>query len=706
MQPLVAKLLLPSYGGSATVWSTSSLFFQVLLLLAYAYAHWSTSRFGAVWQPRAHLVVLLLPLVALPLAIPADAAPSADSSPVLWLLRTLVLVIGLPFAVVATTGPLLQRWYSWGDNHRSDDPYFLFAASNLGSFGGLLAYPLLIEPNLTLAAQRAWWSVGFFVFIALTATCALSVRRPDRTLRPHPQSIPHPEAVRARVQSLRPGRAQVLTWTALAFLPSSLMLGVTAHISTDVAAIPLLWVVPLAIYLATFVLAFGSTSRSAPRRATHLAVAAAFAVAVSSLRPDAVPAALAIGMNLVMLGLVAYAAHARLAAERPQTEHLTGFYLVVASGGALGGLLNGLVAPMVFDRVIEYSLALIMVPLLLTGLRVRRDTWLARQLHTNAVRAGALGIGVLLSPLALYMAVLIAPTTLFTVLAVSLALAVGWWLAQLPRLMAAAVATLFVIAAIGDGRGTLEHSRTFFGSYTVIERNGLHELVHGTTTHGNQFVAASRKGTPTTYYSRSGPLGDVFAGPTRKNVAVVGLGTGTVAAYGRRGQTMTFFEIDPEVVRIARDPDLFTYLADSEAAIRTVVGDGRLGLAAVSRGSYDLIVLDAFSSDSIPVHLLTEEAIRTYTDRLAPGGLLVVHISNRMFQLEPVLASAAQRLGLAAAVGTGESGADAAFESKWVALGADRSDVEPLRSRQGWGELGSRQVRWTDDYSSILSVLG
>jgi spermidine synthase len=695
VQPLIAKLILPSYGGSATVWSTSSLFFQVLLLMAYAYGHWSTSRLGPAWQPKAHLVVLLLPLVALPLAIPNNAAPPADASPALWLLRTLILVIGLPFAVVATTGPLLQRWYSWGDHRRSEDPYFLFAASNLGSFGGLLAYPLLIEPHLTLASQRAWWSGGFFVFVALTATCALSVRR---------SSQPAHEAAAVRVPATaRPARVQVLTWMALAFLPSSLMLGVTAHISTDVAAIPLLWVVPLAIYLATFVLAFARTSRVPPKRVTQWAVAVSFAVALTSVGLGALPVPLTIALNLIMLALVAYAAHARLAAERPSTEHLTGYYMVVATGGALGGLLNGLVAPMVFDRVLEYSLALMVVPLLLVGVRGDGETWLARQVDTNRVRAATIAIGILVVPLVLGLALRSADPGTRTALLTFLALAVGWWFAHLPKAMAVALVVFFVVGAIGETRGVLERSRTFFGSYTVTSENGMHQLVHGTTVHGTQFRDRARRDIPTTYYSSTGPLGDVFTSE-RENVAVVGLGTGTVAAYGRQGQTLTFFEIDPEIVRIARDPGLFSYIEDSDATVKTVVGDGRLGLAEAAPGSFDMILLDAFSSDSIPVHLLTEEALRTYIDRLTPDGLLVVHISNRMFQLEPVLASAADRLGLSAAVGRGAAGKEGSSASTWVALGSDTA-VDQLRARPDWDALGTRQVRWTDDYSSILSVL-
>lgn len=703
VQPMIAKLILPSYGGSATVWSTSSLFFQVLLLAAYGYAHLSTRRLGSRWQPRAHLVVLLLPLAALPVAVPSDAAPAADASPVLWLLRTLVLVIGLPFLVVATTGPLLQRWYSWGDTHRAHDPYFLFAASNLGSFGGLLAYPFLIEPALSLDAQRTAWSVGFGVFVLLTGTCALTVRARDRAdataagrpLAPQPGS---PAAVSGLT------RRQVLTWTGLAFLPSSLMLGVTAHITTDIAAIPLLWVVPLAIYLATFVVAFARTTRTPPVALTRVAIASAFVIVVGSLASGAVPVVPAVAANLLMLALVGYAAHARLAAERPPADHLTAFYLVVATGGALGGLLNGMVAPMLFDRVWEYPLALMAVPLLLVGLGASPDSWLLRQLRANRIRAALVVVLIAMVPLLARLTIWLGVRgTVGVTLVLLVTGLLGWWAAQVPRALMTGLVLVFVLSAVGENRSVIEQSRTFFGSYTVHAREGVHELVHGTTVHGRQFQDPGRRELPTTYYSRTGPLGQAFASRDFDKIAAVGLGTGTVAAYGQPGQQMTFYEIDAEVVRVAEDPELFTFVADSAAQIEMVVGDGRLELAQEPAGSVDLVILDAFSSDSIPVHLLTEEAMGMYVDRLAKDGLLMVHISNRIFDLEPVLASAADRLGLAAAIGRGGA-SEVGVESVWVALSRDSSQVEALLGSAGWRALGPEQVRWTDDYSSILSV--
>lgn len=692
VQPMIARLLLPSYGGSATVWSTSSLFFQVLLLLGYLYTHWSTTRLGQGWQPRLHVLVLLVPLVALPVALPADAAPE-DSSPAIWLLRTLVLMIGLPFVVVSTTGPLLQKWYSWTNGHRAEDPYFLFAASNLGSFGGLLAYPFLIEPHLTLDQQRLSWSVGFGVFALLTAACGVTALR-----------SPRPEVVDRDALTLQGlGRGRILRWLALAFLPSALMLAVTSHVSTDIAAIPLLWVVPLAIYLGTFVVAFGRESRQPPRTATHLAVGVAFAAAVGSVLPGSF-ALLQVVLQMLMLALVGYAAHARLAADRPGPDRLTTYFLVVAAGGALGGLLNGLVAPLVFDRVLEYPLVMVAVPALMLGIsrpvatRLRGWRHLARPVALAVVVAGA-GVGCLSTfVLGRDLWFLAFPCLLL------LAATLGLRLAFEPKLIALALVVLFGGQLIADQSVALDQRRTFFGSYRVSDSDGLHRLIHGTTVHGSQFQDA-RAAEPTTYYVRNGPLGTIFDREEFTDVAVIGLGAGAIAAYGQPGMDMTYFEIDPEIVDIASDPAFFTYLRDSRATVRTVVGDGRLKLAAEPRSSFDLVVLDAFSSDAIPIHLLTIEAMRTYAERLTEDGMLVVHISNKLFDLEPVVLGAARELGWHGAVGLGGSG-EGASVSRWVALTPSAQVAEGLAAVPGWRRLGGPAVTWTDDYSSILDVLG
>jgi len=689
VQPMVAKLVLPSYGGSATVWSTSSLFFQVLLLGGYVYTHLATTRLSHKVQPRVHLLVLAIPLVTLPVALPASAAPGADSSPALWLLRTLALMIGLPFLVVSTTGPLLQRWYSWTDSRRSDDPYFLFAASNLGSFGGLLAYPFLIEPNLTLDHQRYLWSGGFVLFAALMAVCGIvaGLRRGDAVR----------EVVRTRAVVEPVGRRRIAYWLCLAFLPSTLMLAVTAHLSTDVAPIPLLWVVPLAIYLATFVLAFARSERTAPIRVTRVAVAMTVVAVVLVPGGTGLPIALVVGVNLVMLGLVGFSAHARLAADRPDPAHLTLFYLVIAVGGALGGALNGLLAPVIFDRVLEYPLALICAPLLLVGLQASPSNWFSRRYHSAFV-----GVVVAIVLFSLYLVAIagLGSAGLPGIVVVPvLLLVLAWGFGRHPKALAASLALVFVASAAWHAAETINRTRTFYGSYSVVERDDKHLLVHGNTVHGVQMLDPDRRMEPTGYYESKGPLGDVFRSGDFERVGVIGLGAGGIAAWGSPGQTMKFFEIDPEIVKIARDASLFTYLADSAADIELAEGDGRLLMEREDRASFDLIILDAFNSDSIPIHLLTRDAMRIYADRLKSDGLLVIHISNRIFDLEPVLAAAADDLGWEARIGRSS-------RSWWVALSPAADRISSLPTNATWQPIATEDpVRWTDDYSSVLDVL-
>ena len=695
VQPMIARLLLPSFGGSSTVWSTSSLFFQVLLLLGYLYAHFSTTRLGRTWQPRVHLLVLLLPLVTLPIALPADAAPEGDTSPVWWLLRTLMIVIGLPFVVVSTTGPLLQRWYSWTDGHRSDDPYFLFAASNLGSFGGLLAYPFLVEPLLDLDQQRALWSIGFGVFVVLTAACGVVANRSRDPLESQPES-----------ESLDLGsldRARIARWMAWAFLPSALMLAVTSHVTTDVAAIPLLWVIPLAIYLATFVAAFARTSRQVPVLATRLAVALGLAAALGSVVPVGLPVPQVL-IQMVMLASVGYAVHARLAADRPDPAHLTAYYLVIATGGALGGLLNGVVAPTVFDRVLEYPLIMLCIPLLMLGVPARQplDDDARRQL----VRKVRLALWAVLGAVLLFVGMYFATGNTWWLIwpvITGLAAALGYRLAREPKLLIVALALVFGTISVVNQVRAVDMSRTFYGSYQVVETDGQHLLVHGTTVHGIQFLD-ERSVDPAGYYVENGPLGDIFATRDFEEIGVIGLGAGGIAAYGQAGTRMTYYEIDQEVVRIARDPELFSYLEDTEAEVETVVGDGRLKLADEPDQKFDLLILDAFSSDAIPIHLLTVEALETYASKLREGGVLVLHISSRVFDLERVVAGASDALGWDGLQKTGGSG-EGSLRSQWAVLTTNEEFLDGMSAEKDWEPLTDDSVTWTDNYSSIIDVL-
>ncbi|HET8988894.1 MAG TPA: fused MFS/spermidine synthase [Humibacillus sp.] len=695
VQPMIARLVLPSFGGSATVWSTSSLFFQVLLLAGYLYTHITTTRLGPTLQPPVHLVVLLLPLLGMPVALPAVVAPPGDSSPVWWLVRVLALTIGLPFVVVAATGPLVQRWYAWLGGPRSEDPYFIFAASNLGSFVGLLSYPFVIEPRLTLAQQQLAWSWGFALFAVLVASCGVVTWLAVRSRAAAGPS--HHAAMAEPARDRRPSGRSVRRWIVLAFLPSAMMLAVTAHVSTDIASMPLLWVVPLAVYLASFILAFARTSRSVPPILGRFAVGATFAALLASTVADRVPTLVGVVLNMTMLALVSYTAHAQLAVERPPVAQLTSYYLVISLGGALGGVLNGLVAPVLFDRILEYPIVAMLVPVLLivpTASTLRRP--FVGRLNRLLVTA-LTGLGF----------VLVAAKTTGTpwwpaMLVIGAAMVIGWYAAR-RREIAVTLMVAVTMMLVLNTPGTLDRGRTFYGAYRVAEVGDQHVLSHGTTLHGTQFVDG-RRTEPTTYYARTGPLGDVLDRPGVDDVAVIGLGAGTIAAYGRSGQTMTFIEIDPEVVRIAKDPRLFTYLGASAAQIETLVGDGRLEMEKLPERSFDLIVLDAFSSDSIPVHLLTREAMRLYESRLKPDGVIAVHISNRVLDLRSVVRAGADVIGRQAILGTGLQSDAGASTTEWVVI-ASPETVRGLLTRKGWGTIELPPVVWTDDYSSILSVL-
>ncbi len=510
-----------------------------------------------------------------------------------------------------------------------------------------------------------------------------------------------PESEEVASERLPLGR--IVRWTALAFLPSALMLAVTSHITTDIAAIPLLWVLPLGIYLATFVGAFARSSRQPPVLVTRIAVLLA-AIASFSALVNVVhqPIWLAITIQMVMLAFVAFAAHARLAADRPRPARLTTFYLVVAVGGALGGLLNGVIAPLVFDRVLEYPLLIVTVPLLMLGLdRGGRSN--EEERRRTRVRLLTVAVLLLVPAAGLAVAVHEAPTASL-MLALAGCSVLAWSLTRSPRLLCAVLVASQLALLVSSDVGVIDRRRTFYGSLSVKATDDQHRLYDGTTLHGTQFLDA-RSSDPTSYYARSGPLGEVFRSQTFRDVAVVGLGAGTVAAYGEPGQAMTFFEINPAVVSVAQDPHLFTYLADSPGDVTVVTEDGRLGLQSVPEASDDLIVLDAFSSDSIPVHLLTQEAVQMYAARLRPGGLLAFNITNTTFDLRPVLRADADALGWVGVVGGGQGSDAGATPSTWVVLAPTVEDLGALDSSPGWSPLPLRSVTWTDDYSSLLRVL-
>ncbi|HEX2202230.1 MAG TPA: fused MFS/spermidine synthase, partial [Longimicrobium sp.] len=684
------------------VWNTCMLFFQAALLGGYLYAHLGARSLSVRAQAALHLALLGVAALALPIGV-GSAAPPGGEAPVPWLLGTMALTVGLPFFVLSGTGPMLQRWYAHTGRPDAGNPYWLYAASNLGSLLALLGYPFVVEPRLRLAGQSAVWSAGYALLAVLIAGCAAALWRRASAAAP-PSAA---DAGTAEDAAPVPWRERAI-WVGLAFIPSSLLLSVTTFITTDLAPIPLLWILPLALYLLTFTLAFAA--RPPLPHAWMVFVHPSLIVAVALLLMygyTRVPVYV-IGLHLAGLFGVAMVCHGELARRRPPVRHLTEFFLWISVGGVLGGAFNVLVAPVVFDRVWEYPLVLAVACLARPWPRheSRRAFW------TDGARAAGFTLALLMvsgSNIDRFPPLLqaVVPMVLIGLVAVGLGRTPVW-------LAACVGAALFVRswATIRED-DTLLAERSFFGRFTVLAVDGHHALYHGSTLHGAQNRDPAKRREPITYYIPTGPFGQVFASlqapAGRRRVAVVGLGTGTAAAYAAAGDRWTFYEIDPHVERMARDPRYFTYLADAPADVRVVLGDARLSLAAARGERYDLIVLDAFSSDAIPMHLLTREAMGIYLDRLAPGGMVLYHVSNRYLDLEPVVAALARERGLVARVGTGSSfGRRFHSGSRWVAVARTDDDLGPLMADHRWeaAETKAGVAPWTDDFSSILAVYG
>lgn len=693
VEPMVAKMLLPSFGGTPAVWAVSLVFFQAVLLAGYAFAHVSFRLLPVRRQALAQLALLLLPFLLLPIALPADAAPGERSDPSLWLLWILVLMVGLPFFTVTTASPVLQRWFSETGEPGSRDPYFLYAAGNAGSLIGLLAYPTLIEPRLTLHEQARLWTLGYALFVLLAALCA------RRVLAGAPPTVTRPAVTAPAIP-----RLVRLRWVAMAALPSALMLGTTTYLTTDVAAVPLLWVIPLALYLLSFVAAFARRPPLSVAATSRAAVASSLAVAASLLVGALFPAAqlpiwVLVGVHGANLFFIALLVHGRLASERPPARRLTEFYLLLSTGGVIGGIMAALVAPVLFSTVAEYPLALVLCLLLRPGAFRPPKAGLLRR-NADLLLPFAVVVGTLFLAKATTGPLRLAP--LAAVVAVAL-------FARRPLRFALGVGALLLITSVPPA--SLASERTFFGVLRVQQDGDKHVLVNGTTVHGVESFAPGRRDQPLSYYTRQGPLGQIFRayGGRISRVAAVGLGAGTVAAYGRPGDEFTFYEINPAVARIASDPRYFTFVHDSKAQVRIVIGDGRLRLARAPDRSYDLIVLDAFSSDSVPVHLLTREAAELYLRKLRPGGLLAYHVSSRFFDLEPVVGGVAASLGLPGLYEMHRvSAPDArlgASTSQWIVLARDRRTLERLARSGRWQRLQAGGPVWTDQFSNILGVV-
>jgi SAM-dependent methyltransferase len=771
VQPLVGKMVLPLLGGTPAVWNTCMLFFQALLLAGYAYARALTRWLSPRGQALLHLALLAAAAASLPFAVEAStsAGPPADASPAWWLLKTLLWTTAPPFFVLSASAPLLQKWYTRTRARSAADPYFLYAASNAGSLAALLGFPTLLEPHLTLSQQSRAWAFAYFALAVLVAACAFAALR---AVAVEGEGAAEGEAARAgESESLSAWRR--VPWVLLAFVPSSLVLGVTTYITTDLVAVPLLWVIPLSLYLLSFVVVFAQRRAVGRGLAARVLPGAAVMLALVYLSGAAQPAWFLILFHLLFLFAAALVCHGQLADDRPGPAHLAEFYLWMAVGGVLGGLFNALLAPLLFNSVVEYPLVIVLAGYLrpafrrergsLLGLRLgarsdagarqvedeRRDVEdegraiesVSRAVEGEDLNVHRVGASDLLLPVSLGVlaAALLLASRQFemeTVARVALTLGLPLFLLNYfyaPRPLAFAVglgAVMLASALFSERPGrTLHASRNFYGTHRVEsdEADTIHWLHHGSTLHGKQYTDLARRCEPLSYYHREGPLGSLFnalharttnaadsktgilARPVR-SVAVVGLGAGTTAAYARAGEAWTFYEIDPAVAEVARSPELFTYLSECSAApLEVVVGDARLRLREAPAGAYDLIALDAFSSDAVPAHLLTREALALYLSKLAPGGVVAFHVSNRTLELERVVGGLAADAHLPARVF-----ADKVYEPKtghdpstWVVVAREARDLAALDSDARWLPLDSdarHLVLWRDDFSDILGV--
>jgi hypothetical protein len=705
-------------------------FFQAGLLLGYCYAHWTNQSLKPVWQGVVHILILALAVVLLPVAISQPALP--PTQPVTWLIQTLVLTVGLPFVALASCGPLLQRWFVRArrslPEHRRD-PYFLYAASNLGSFAALVAYPLLVEPSFSLRTQAELWTAAYVALIALSLACAAFFLRsghvgvrsaPARPLAPSSAS-PSPLTWKIR-----------LRWLFLALVPSSLLLSVTTYLTTDIAAIPLLWMIPLGIYLLTFTLAFASRPRAFPTMVRWMPLVVVI-LAIMIFVEGTEPLLLVLGLHLLGLFWLARVCHGELSRTRPNTEHLTEFYLWLALGGALGGLFNAVLAPFLFKGLVEYPLMIALACLLRPapdgrmkdeGGRMNNPTHPSSFiLHLSRWRLD-LGIPMLVGTLTLALVLAgkflkLEPGPVSVAAFFALPLVLVYLSQNHPVRFGLGLAAVFLAGALYAGvHGPASYrQRSFFGVHRVTEQDGFRKLFHGNILHGQQSLDPQSRDEPLTYYCRNGPIGQLLIalrGDARlQRVGLIGLGTGALASYAGPGQHWTFFEIDPTVAHIAAPSSgLFTYLKNSRGRIDVVLGDARLTVSE-HPGKFGLLVVDAFGSDAIPLHLLTREALRVYQAHLCDHGILAFHISNRYVDLEPVLANLAADASppLLCLIQRDLSLDDAERKkgkepSVWVILTKSPDDLGQL-ARTRWQAARARpDLRvWTDDFSDLVSVL-
>ncbi|GFE65976.1 hypothetical protein KIN_30500 [Litoreibacter roseus] len=709
VQPLFAKIVLPHIGGAAGVWTTAMLFFQTVLIAGYVYAHLSSRYLRVMGQIALHLLLWAAALIFLPLSIPEGWRYDGNASTSMQTLGLFAVGVGLPFAVLSASAPLIQSWYAKSGGPNADDPYFLYGASNLGSLIALLSFPLVAEPLLGVTIISGSWAIGFVVLGACLLASGWFARG---------RSTPLPTAKSQTDQSARPTAKQLTTkriagWLLMAFIPSSLMLGVTTQISTDIGSVPLVWAIPLSLYLLTFVIAFSHRTWINRSILSALFAAALPVLAFTLMGHGSTSITIPrIGLMLLCFFIVAIKSHRDLYDARPDRRYLTIFYVIMSVGGALGGLFNSIIAPNLFADIQETKITVVLAALLLLRTGQRVD-----------MRQTAIGLlaGVAIS------AAFVAPYLVadggiaqkgLTVLLPIVLLGALWMLREAGVAAFVALTTLLLSSALNQRDNMVLQDRSFFGVHQVFEEDGLRKYYNGTTLHGAQSLAdASKPPRPLSYYHPNGPMAQILTsgvGRQATDIGVVGLGVGSLACYRQPGQKWQFYEIDRMVDQIARNTELFNFLSACTPDAPTHLGDARIVLQHQNDVKYDILVIDAYSSDAVPIHLTTLEALDIYKDRLKPSGILVFHISNRYFNIEVPLARSAPRLGLDARMqGYRPSAAvweDGDTPSRVVIMSEDSAKLDTLKGaadgRSKWVPLTDDGGRvWTDEYANIFEIL-
>ena len=714
VQPLFTKMVLPRLGGSPAVWSVAMVFFQSLLLGGYAYAHYLMRLRNRMIPVAVHLVLLAIALLTLPLSIASGWGEPPTSGYAFWLLGLFAVSIGLPFFALAANNPLLQAWFVRTGHPNGPDPYFLYASSNIGSFLALLSYPVLLEPMFTLRTQNLIWTGGYGLLIVLIATCGVLLLR-----SPASAAV---DVLAEHVDAPAPAWILRARWIFLAAVPSGLLIAVTAHISTDVAAAPLLWVLPLSLYLLTWVLVFQSRPLL-PHRwmllAQPLAIAGVIVLLAIGGEQNLL---LTLGGHQLCFFIIAMACHGELARTRPPSKYLTGFYVALSFGGMVGGLFAGLIAPFTFSWIAEYPILLALAALCRPPggaerlPRWSRWYWPFLGLLAVVLIAPTYSEGKTMNWLDEHRVWVVGAVGVLSAL-LALGLNANRW-----KIFATVAVALVLIRAYPSDDGRVETVRSFFGVHKIVvtPHGQYHVLMHGTTIHGAQKfqnddgTPITGRPEPITYYHKDGGIGQAITairerkgGPLR--AAVIGLGAGTLACASGPGETWKFFEIDQSMVDTARDPRYFTYIQNCEPDLKPVIGDARLTFAREPDGIYDLIIVDAYSSDAIPIHLATEEAMEIYKDKLAPQGAVLMHVSNRHLELASVVVGIAEANDLKSWVYSEDSNRDNEyiFSTSVVVSAREEADVGKLASSEQWAltEAEDNQRVWTDDYSNVLGAV-